>query len=445
MSQKKFSCRILSGLIPGFLIACLVMAALPLCSAEIASTDSVGDTGTTNYLSPSVTGDRSWSFEVDASAFKPDEYLVTVSAVSETATDSALFNVFETSARNSDRGAPQQTPDGSSQPATPGYYIRINPVGNHYVGEKFTITGRTNLPEGADMLVQVTSSSFKPTQKSQSGEFSGKSQTIRVSSSGFGASAASVTSVADGSRPPAALAPLAKDSDAVGTDTKIIKTGTVTLEVGNVTDTAGVLQDLVIAQGGYLSTSTIKADGNRRSGTVVLRVPQARFETTMSGIKSAGAVKFVSTQGEDVTEEYVDLQAQKESYEIQLAQYYVLMKKASKIGDILAIQQQIDRVQTELNRLEGRLKYLNSRIDLSTITITLQEPEPVQVPADSGHNFTSVINRGIDGLYGIVDTLIITIIMLLPFLVAGGIGFGIYRWRKAKRPVKTAIEEDLKE
>jgi len=435
-----------SGLITGFLIACLVMAALPLCSAEVASTDSVpGDTGTTNYLSPSATGDRSWSFEVDTSTFKPDEYLVTVSAESEKVSDSTLFNVFEKPAQESHGNAPQQTPDGWSQPATPGYYLHINPVGDHYVGDKITITGRTNLPEGAEILLYVTSSSFKPTQKSVSGEFSGVRGTVHASSPGWWSSAAAISSVAEGARPPAALAPLAKDPDAVGTDTKIIKTGTVTLEVGNVTDTAGVLQDLVIAQGGYISTSTIKADGNCRSGTVVLRIPQARFETTMSGIKSAGAVKFISTQGEDVTEEYVDLQAQKESFEIQLAQYYVLMKKAAKIGDILAIQQQIDRVQTELNRLEGRLKYLNSRIDLSTITITLQEPEPVRVPTDSGHNFASVINRGIDGLYGIIDTMIITLIMLLPFLVLGGIGLGIYSWRKTKRPVKTAVEEDLKE
>ncbi len=78
-----------------------------------------------------------------------------------------------------------------------------------------------------------------------------------------------------------------------------------------------------------------------------------------------------------MTEEYVDLQAQKISYQNQLAQYNEIMKKAVKVEDVITVQQQIDRVQTELNRLEGRLKYLDSRIDLSTITVNLQEPEPV--------------------------------------------------------------------
>ena len=94
-------------------------------------------------------------------------------------------------------------------------------------------------------------------------------------------------------------------------------------------------------------------------------------------MKAIGTVKSVSTQGEDVTEEYVDIQAQKTSYLNQLAQYNEIMKKAVKVSDVIEIQQQIDRVQTELNRLEGRLKYLNSRIDMSTITVTLQEPEPL--------------------------------------------------------------------
>ena len=144
------------------------------------------------------------------------------------------------------------------------------------------------------------------------------------------------------------------------------------------TGSVDTLKSLVTAKGGYLSSSSISEGYNKRlSGTVVLRVPQAEFDTTLAGVKAIGTVKSVSTQGEDVTEEYVDIQAQKTSYQNQLAQYNEIMKKAVKVSDVIEIQQQIDRVQTELNRLEGRLKYLNSRIDMSTITVTLQEPEPL--------------------------------------------------------------------
>ena len=132
-----------------------------------------------------------------------------------------------------------------------------------------------------------------------------------------------------------------------------------------------------------------------------------------------------------MTEEYVDLQAQKTSYQNQLTQYNEIMKKAVKIEDVIAIQQQIDRVQTELNRLEGRLKFLNSQIDFSTITITLQEPEPVG--GETGHNFISTINEGIAGFFGMIDAIIIILFTLLPLIIVAGAGYGIYRWRKGRK------------
>ena len=98
--------------------------------------------------------------------------------------------------------------------------------------------------------------------------------------------------------------------------------------------------------------------------------------------------------------------------------------------DVITVQQQIDRVQTELNRLEGRLKYLNSRIDLSTITVNLAEPEPVG--GETGHNFVSTINEGIAGFFGMIDALIIIIFTLLPLAILGGAIYAVYRYRKGR-------------
>jgi len=112
---------------------------------------------------------------------------------------------------------------------------------------------------------------------------------------------------------------------------------------------------------------------------------------------------------------------------------------------LYTIQQQIGLVQPELNRLDDQLKYLDSRINFSTITITLHEPEPIQVHADTGHSLAAAINRGIDGFYGMIDTLIIVTLPLLPFLLLGGLGFGIYRRWKRNRPVPSAAVKDLQE
>jgi len=113
------------------------------------------------------------------------------------------------------------------------------------------------------------------------------------------------------------------------------------------------------------------------------------------------------------------------------------------VKDIIAVQEQIDRVQTELDRLDGRLKYLNNRIDVSTITVYLEEPEPVG--GQAGHDFVSTINEGIAGFIGMIDALIILLFTLLPLLILGGIGYGVYRYYRKNHPVATKVAEEKKD
>lgn len=240
--------------------------------------------------------------------------------------------------------------------------------------------------------------------------------------------------------PTSAPAPIA-DGSAGTIDTKIIKTAQVTIEVKDVTASTDALRMLAIQNGGYLSSSNFQRGYNDRlSATVVLRIPQAAFEKVVEDIKAAGIVKSASMSGEDVTEEYVDLEAQKTSYRNQLAQYNEIMKKAEKVEDVIRVQAQIDQVQTALNRLEGRMRYLNSRIDLSTITVYLQEPEPVG--GETGHSFVSAINEGISGFFGMIDALIILFFTLLPVIILGGIAYWIHRWHKGKKKAEPVIVPD---
>lgn len=235
--------------------------------------------------------------------------------------------------------------------------------------------------------------------------------------------------------PEQAGVPSQSGSGASGIETKIIRTAYLTIEVKDVPGSVETLKNLAAQKGGYISSTNIQNTyNNRLSGSVILRVPASEFENALTGVKALGTVKTVSTQGRDVTEEYVDLQAQKTSYQNQLAQYNEIMKKAVNVEDVIVIQQQIDRVQTELNRLEGRLKYLDSQIDFSTITINLQEPEPVG--GQSGHNFITTINEGIGGFFGMIDAIIIIFFTVLPLIIVGGAGYWIYRWRKNTKTEK---------
>jgi hypothetical protein len=285
--------------------------------------------------------------------------------------------------------------------------------------------GCTGIPGGK------SDSSFSPQNTVAVSDSNGRLQV--ESKMAYGENAAPVPANAQGDSGSGTLTP----------DTKIIKTAILTIEVNDVPGSVEFLKNLAAQKGGYLSSTNVQKNyNNRLTGTVIIRVPAKEFENTLTGVQAIGTVKSVSTQGQDVTEEYVDLQAQKTAYQNQLAQYNEIMKKAVKVEDVITIQQQIDRVQVQLNRLEGRLKYLDSRIDLSTITVNLQEPEPVG--GQSAHNFVSTINEGISGFFGMIDALIIIFFTLLPIIIIGGAGYGIYRWYKARKGTDLKKEPEKK-
>jgi len=131
-------------------------------------------------------GVRAWRYNVDTTGFSPGEYIVRVSSITRSITASAVFNLYAESSDTSSipRLIHFSIPLGSD---TDSFFITIDPVRDHLVGETFTITGSTNLPLGNDeMLVEVVSSSFAPTAKTQTGEFSGSTGTIRTSGGGGG-------------------------------------------------------------------------------------------------------------------------------------------------------------------------------------------------------------------------------------------------------------------
>jgi len=270
-------------------------------------------------------------------------------------------------------------------------------------------------------------------------------EVIRVTSydSGYGGAGEKTMWAASSAVPAPAVASDYVRTESSVDDTKIIKTADINLEVKDVNEAADSLKTLAAAQGGQVSSTNIRKNyNNQLTGTIVVRVPQASFDATIDSVKALGTVKSISTSGQDVTEQYVDLQAQKTSYTNQLAQYNAIMKQSTRVEDIIKVQEQIDRVQTELDRLNGRINYLDNRIDLSTISVYLQEPEPVG--GQAGHDFVSTINEGISGFLGMIDALIILAFTLLPLVILGAIGYGVYRWHKGKKGSSPATLEEKK-
>jgi flagellar basal body-associated protein FliL len=227
------------------------------------------------------------------------------------------------------------------------------------------------------------------------------------------------------------------------TDQKIIRTASVNLEVGNVTTTLDPLKGIAIAHGGYIGSMSVNTRyGDRLYAVMTIRVPASSFDSTITTIKTLGTLKSESLSADDVTEEYVDLQARRTALASQLAQYNRIMEKAENVSEILEVQVQIERVQVELDRIDGRLKYLDNRVDYGTITVTLEEPEPVG--GGEGFSLVSVINESIAGFLAVTAGLVIILISIIPLVILGIITYIIYRWWKGRKGEKQKVPGEKK-
>jgi hypothetical protein len=229
-----------------------------------------------------------------------------------------------------------------------------------------------------------------------------------------------------------------------GVQTKIIKTGQVTLEVPQVPAAIDRVSDIAVSNGGYLSSSNVYTSQNdRKTGYAMIRIPAENFDTVMQALAPLGKVLSTSEQRSDVTAQYIDLSIQNASLHNQLDGFNRIMAKAEKVEDIIKIQVEIDRVTMTLNQIEGQLRYLSNQIDLSTITVNLQEPEPVG--GQTGYNIVTAINEGIAGFFGMISAIIILVFSVIPLVILAVIAYAVYRWHQKRKSTGTPPAEVKKE
>jgi Flp pilus assembly protein TadB len=167
---------------------------------------------------------------------------------------------------------------------------------------------------------------------------------------------------------------------------------------------------------------------------MVIRVGAADLDVLIEDLlKEAVFVDYKKINAEDVTEEYVDITARLKSKKDALMQYELILKRANTIADILEVQQYIRTLQEEIESIEGRLKYLNNKVALSTINLTFYEQGKI-MPMQSesfGFKVRQAISYGWQGLV----TFFIAMIYLWPLWVIVIVALYLIRYfvKKARR------------
>jgi hypothetical protein len=202
-------------------------------------------------------------------------------------------------------------------------------------------------------------------------------------------------------------------------DQKVIKTGYLTLLVKKVGDSVSEITGIATSKGGFvLSSSIYTSPDETQSGTITLKVPVDKFEETVENLKEiAVSVERENLSGQDVTEEYTDLQAQLKNYRAEEEQYLEILKRTNTIEETLSVTEKLSLVRGKIERVEGQIKYLESQTDMSTITATLKEETRIDVPTKEWQPWETVktaFRTFVRFLQGMVDVFIWIVIFLGP-------------------------------
>lgn len=165
---------------------------------------------------------------------------------------------------------------------------------------------------------------------------------------------------------------------------RVVKTGSLDIEVarGTFERTVERLSSLAVGAGGYVSETRTSESRESPSGSVTVRVPSAAFEATAAEVRRLGEVNTASLQGRDVTAEYTDIEARLAALTATRTQLLTVLGQASAVPDVLAVQDRIGFVQTEIERLQGQQRVLDDQTSFGTLAVTLAEPV-TETSADS--------------------------------------------------------------
>ena len=247
-------------------------------------------------------------------------------------------------------------------------------------------------------------------------------------------------------------APTQQQQGAAPVARKIIRNATLTLEVDQPSKALQRIASVAEARGGFVVTSDSRqqtgAKGERTYEiiTVELRVPAEQFDAALADIRAAGgSVTAQKITGKDVTEEYIDLEARLRTQRALEAQLLEIMKGADEVADAISVQRELTNVRTEIERVEGRRRFLENQSSLSTISVTLQPPAPLIGTTGFFRSVGTAFGEGVDIAATITLFFISLLVALIPLVIFIGLpGYFLLRYllrRFGTRPAPPAPQQ----
>jgi hypothetical protein len=159
----------------------------------------------------------------------------------------------------------------------------------------------------------------------------------------------------------------------------VIRTGTASVEVDSLEPGLAELRRLTTQVGGFVANTSLQGGREQlRQATLEIKVPAQRFDELTTGLQPLGRVEFVNVTAEDVGEEFVDITARvANGRRLEERLVDLLATRTGRLQDVLAVERELARVREEIERHEGRLRYLKTRAAMSMLAVTLHEAKPI--------------------------------------------------------------------
>ena len=159
---------------------------------------------------------------------------------------------------------------------------------------------------------------------------------------------------------------------------RVISTGFMSMEVDDVPGAAGQVRIAAEALGGFVESSTVSGDDEDAYAEVTIRVPQEAFPEALDRVRRIGDVQSEDLRAQDVTEQFIDLDARLRSALRTEGSLLDLLDRATDVEDVISIERELSRIRTDIERLQGQLNFLERRVSLSTLTVSLFTPSAMR-------------------------------------------------------------------
>ena len=231
------------------------------------------------------------------------------------------------------------------------------------------------------------------------------------------------------------------DTPPITTGERIIKEGTISIEVKAGEFDVAFRQAVDAARrygGDVVASSTQTDDDGNTSGSVTVRVPVEDFEDLVLGVGEIGTIVKRDVGSTDVTAEFTDLESRLRHLQAQERFYLELLDRAEGVRDAIAVQQQVEGIQSEIEKIQGRLNVLDDRTTYSTLTVALFEPGLGTTITEEEQETRPTLARywetARDAFVNVVGALMVGVLFLAPVLVIGAMALLAWMVSRRRRP-----------